>query len=483
MSSQQSRLLRPRRRTRVLFAPGALILVSALLYPRPAAARRYTLPELIARVNAHYPGVEAARAGVEVANAQLSQANRLWFPSGQLTFAITGSPDIQCRGPNGSSFVGETQQEREQNCVSTSANASLNNTNDISKTLPFHGVALNLGVTLTQPLYTFGKIEGAQHLAHAGIEAAHAQVDKDRSEVTLNVTKAYWGLKWARAAYGTLDDGAGRLRTWVKKINDSIDNGKSTFTENDLARLKIALDAAELATLDVDKAQLVALSAIRTLSGDGEADIDDSELDVADLQEQPVSFYEDAARVHRPEARLLAAGTKATHAMLEVQRASLIPDLGLIFGFNYGYAESVDDPQNAFMSHPNTLGASIALGIRYDLGIAGKLANIAKARADERVLQARRQQALGGIVVELETAWQETRAARKRADLLNHSEKVARGWYNAVDQSLNLGVAESRDLVDAARGYFELRLRHLQSIMDVNLAIAGLKQAAGTLVQ
>ena len=187
--------------------------------------------------------------------------------------------------------------------------------------------------------------------------------------------------------------------------------------------------------------------------------------------------------LHRPEARLLAAGLKASHAAVQLQRANLTPDIGLLFGFNYGYAESVDDPQNAFMSHPNAVGASIALGIRYDLGIAQKLASVNKAHADERVLQARRQQALGGITVEIETAWQETKAARKRSDLLNHSEKVARGWYNAVDQNMQLGVAESRDLVDAARGYFELRLRHLQSIMDVNLAIAGLKQAAGTLVQ
>jgi len=99
------------------------------------------------------------------------------------------------------------------------------------------------------------------------------------------------------------------------------------------------------------------------------------------------------------------------------------------------------------------------------------------------VQAARRRQALGNIALELEGAWLEARAARRRAELLGHSEKVARGWYNAVDQNLQVGVAESRDLVDAARNFFELRLRHLQSIMDVNMAIAGLKQAAGVLIQ
>ena len=56
-------------------------LVAALCraLPRRGATRS---PELIAKVNASYPGVQAAREGVEPADAQLSQANRLWWPTG-----------------------------------------------------------------------------------------------------------------------------------------------------------------------------------------------------------------------------------------------------------------------------------------------------------------------------------------------------------------------------------------------------------------
>ena len=48
-----------------------------------------------------------------------------------------------------------------------------------------------------------------------------------------------------------------------------------------------------------------------------------------------------------------------------------------------------------------------------------------------------------------------------------------------VDQLLQVGTVESKDLVDAARSYFELRLQHLSAIMDLNVALAGLKRAAG----
>ncbi len=96
-------------------------------------------------------------------------------------------------------------------------------------------------------------------------------------------------------------------------------------------------------------------------------------------------------------------------------------------------------------------------------------------------LDERRAQALGGIALEIENAWLETTTARKKSELLGHSEKVARGWLNSVDQAMNVGTGNARDLVEAARNYFELRLRHLQSMMDANMAQAQLKLATGQL--
>jgi outer membrane protein TolC len=478
MASLQSRPLLHTRGPQVPLA----VIVAALvaLAPQPAAARRYTLPELVAKVNAAYSGVQAARENVEAADAQMSQANRLWWPTGQLTFALTGSPEVRCFRTLYNSMnqpIGETPDTHD--CTHTNV-VDLRSGEQV---LPVHGVAFNLGINVVQPLYTFGKIESAKRLAKAGIEVARAQVDKDRADVTFNITRAYWLLKSSRAASAVLDDVRGRLKDWVKHINDEIDKGKTTYTENDLVRIKLALDTAELTALDVEKGKQLGLAGLRMLLDEADADIDDEELDFAEVTEQPLSFYEDAAVVHRPEARMLAAGMVAARANRQLQLANLMPDVGVAASFTYSFAQSVDNPDNAFMNHPNALGAGLALAIRYNLDVPMRLANHSKAAADERMAQQRRKQALGGISIEIENAWLEAHAARRRSELLNHSEKVARGWYNAVDQNLQVGVAESRDLVDAARSFFELRMRHLQSIMDANLATASLKQAAGVLVQ
>ena len=224
MDSSLSRPLRHIHRARVPLALVTLAVVA--LVPRPCAARRYTLGELIATVNAYYPGVQAAREGVDAADAQLSQAARLWWPTGQLTFGFTGSPQVRCIDPGtGKPWTqGGNQARALSNCLSTDV-VDLRSGEQV---LPYHGVAFNLGINLVQPLYTFGKIEAAKQAAAAGVDVARAQVDKDRAEVTFNVTRAYWLLKWARAATATLDDGISRLKEWIKKIDDDIDKGKST---------------------------------------------------------------------------------------------------------------------------------------------------------------------------------------------------------------------------------------------------------------
>ena len=64
------------------------------LFGSSAGAGRYTLEQLLAKVRSEYPGVQAARDAVDSADAQLSTATRLWAPSGEIRFGITGAPNV-----------------------------------------------------------------------------------------------------------------------------------------------------------------------------------------------------------------------------------------------------------------------------------------------------------------------------------------------------------------------------------------------------
>jgi outer membrane protein TolC len=466
-----------------------------LLLPSSAGATKYTLEQLLARVKSDYPGVNAARMNIDVADADLSAARRLWAPTGQLTFGFTLVPSIQCLspvydttknstpdatvGPGGKPLLDAQGMpvtvHDQSNCVTTNINPSQISTQSLTLVNP----AFKLDVSLLQPIYTFGKIEAAIKAAHAGQDAAQAQLAAAEADAVYNAVRAYWGIKAARAARATLDDGRNKVKEWVDKINDELEKGTGKYVEQDLMRLKIAVDTLGLSILQLQKAEQVALAALRTLSYDQSADVDDAELEVAETIQHPINYYEDAARVHRPEARLLDTAGTALHAQRKLRLAEMLPDLGLVGSFNWYYAENVDTPGNAFLNHPNSVGVGLALALRQPLDFALRLAAFDKARAQERAYEQQRKQALGGIALEIDKAYAEADEARKRQSLTAHGEKIARGWYNSVDQLLQVGTVESRDLVDAARNYFELRLQHLSAIMDLNVALAGLKRAAG----
>lgn len=453
-----------------------------MLCPLPAATARaavYTLDQLVTRARAQSAAVVAARESLGAAEAQVSEARRLLWPSGELNFGLTGSPTLRCADISGRIDPSETV--RENNCIRTNVVDLQRPSSSFSDVLPVHGAAFRLEVRLLQPLYTFGKISAAKNAALAGKEAAALAVDAARADVVLDVVRAYWGVKWARASQATLEDGRARLKEWVARVNQEVERGKSSYTEIDLLRLKLALDTADLSIGELERGGQIALAAVRTITADPQADIDTAEIEARDFAERPVSFYEDAARTHRPEARMLDAAGAASRAGRSLRVAELFPDFGLLGTLNWSFAQDADNPNNAFMSHPNGLGAGLFLVLRAPLDFAERLAHLDRARADERTVEAKRRLALGGIALDIERAYATLVEARKRLTTTAHGERTARSWLGAVEQNLELGTAESRDLVDAARSFFELRIRHLQALMDVNVAMASLERAAGLL--
>ncbi|HZS38721.1 MAG TPA: TolC family protein, partial [Polyangia bacterium] len=391
---------------------------------------------------------------------------------------ITGSPAVKCQVTDpatGDTVMNAPTAARLNHCDSTGGY----DIRSSDQFLPTHGVAFNLSLNLLQPLYTSGKIEAARGAARAGRDAAHTNVDVAKADATMNAVRAYWGLKVARAIIGTLEDGRDALKAWIEKVENDLAGNKPTYTQSDLARLKIAFDNAQLVITDMQRNQRIALAGVRTLVSEGDADIDEEEIDLVEIKDQPLSYYEDEARLHRPEARLLDAASSGAKNWKRLKVAELLPDFGLAINFSYGYAQSVESPSNAFMSHANFLGAGLFLVMHQPLDFAMRLARLDQARADERAMEWRRKQALGGIAWEIEGAYANLEEARRRFELTRHAEKVARGWYNVMNSQISGTPQDTRDLSEAARNYFELRIRHLQSIMDVNVALAALHRATG----
>jgi multidrug efflux system outer membrane protein len=445
--------------------PRALLaLLVSLLLPvaaRPAAAKAYTLPELLELARKASPSVAAGVSQTAQIEAQLSEARRSWLPSGELLSVVAPVPEIRC-------FPSR------ENCTQTNiSEASLN----------LKGVFTRTELKLVQPVYTFGKIAAGIDAAEAGIAASKSRENGIIAEVELNVRRAYWGAKLAREILETVKDGMSYLDQAQAQIEKNLKEGTGTSTVTDRLRLQVMRADVDGRVLEADKLRSTALSGLRALLGPespADLDVDPEPLEVANVPERPLAQYEEQARLSRPEVVALNYLVISKRALADFERRKQYPDLVLIGTATYAFASSIDNPKNAFFNDPfNTASAGLAAALRMPLDVFARNARAAKVRAEAEEAVHRRREALGGIAFEVDRAHADLVEAQKRLKVMQVGEKRSKAWITAVAQNFAAGLAETKDFSDALLSFFQFRVKVLQATFDVNLASASLGRAVG----
>jgi outer membrane protein TolC len=375
---------------------------------------------------------------------------------------------------------------RESNCLRTTV-VSLNSNapgSSLADIAPIHGLLLRLDVNLNQELFSFGRLEAAIASAQAGLRTARGNLEREQADLAYRAHKAYFGLKAARAAVDTINDGLTRLQKWIDDVDAQLSGkNQARYSESDLARLKVAREVGRLQLLDQQRNLDYAAEALRFLTSDPDAVVDDGELtlsDPADLDE--LAGWLARAQRSRPEVHLLHAGEASVHAARWARLADLLPDLSFTSYLGFGYATSIDTPQNYFFNRPNFLNATLGLQLLQPLDLGVRAARYQQARHEEQATRARSRQAIGDYSTEIAKALADWQEAKERAKASAHGERIARGWYHAVDESANAGLQrDGRELVEVLQHYFTFRLRSFQALYDANVALAWLRRTAGEL--
>ncbi len=447
-----------------------------------AQARAYTLDELVELAKVHNQGLAAGAQATAAIEARLSEARRSWQPSGELTSILAPSPNLTCNDPP--QFVrdarpaGTSESEwRRQNCVGTNQSDFRLNVKDIG------GILTRTTINLVQPIYTFGKISAGIDAARAGVAASRSREKALQGDLVFEIRRAYWGRKVAREVLDTLNDGLGYISDAEKTLTDNLKKGEGGSQE-DRFRLLILHGEADARVLEAGRLSNLAGYGLRALIGaeaPADLEVDADELRASEVPVKELASYEDDARASRPELEALNRLVLAKQALAELERRKQLPDVVLIGSFTYAYSNSVDDPRNFFYSDPfNTRSVAVAAALRMPLDLGVKNARAALAQAEAEEIRHKRQEAQQGILFEVRRAHAEVVEARARSKILERTAKAGKGWITSVLQKQALGLAETRDFGDALGNFFQYRIRYLQSLFDVNVAVAALSRAVGT---
>ena len=466
------------------WATAAATTLALVLGARAADARKMTLPELLEMARQASPGIQAAGAATEAMEAQVSEARRNWLPQGDLLSLLAPSPNIHCQRyqqavdpVTGQPTGNLTYVPDVSNCVNT--NATEARLSQVSWTRVF----TRTEVKIIQPVWDFGKISAGIAAARAGIGLSQEKQNGARADVELNVRRAYWGMKLAREALDMLDTGSGYVDDAQKKLDQDLEKGTGSTSVTDKLRMRTVRAEVDARVLEAKRGQMLARDGMRVLLGaqaPDDIDVDDDDFVPVDVKDHPVTYYEDLARYNRPEARLLDYAVKAKSALADLERRKEYPDLVLIGSGAFAFAQDVDNPQNAFLSHYfNSTAFGVAAGLRMQLDLGPRIARAARTRAEAEEMGWRRAEALGGIQLEVRKAYGEMTEALERLKAVQKGEKASKSWISAVAQNFAVGLAESRDFTDALIAYFNMHFRYLQAIYDYNIAVAVLTRATG----
>jgi outer membrane protein TolC len=87
--------------------------------------------------------------------------------------------------------------------------------------------------------------------------------------------------------------------------------------------------------------------------------------------------------------------------------------------------------------------------------------------------------ALGGIAVEVENAYATAVEADNRERHYDSAEHRAKQWIVTVQDAVELGTKNERDLMEPLRAYVDARVNHVFSLMDLNVAQSELARVSG----
>jgi outer membrane protein TolC len=417
------------------------------------SAAGYTLERCIELTLRNYPRIQEARARLSYRRQQQLQSYSQPYSEFNVTGGLGLAPQV-------------------------SGTALYSPNTDVALTSHM-GVGWNIGLDAVVPLYTFGKITNLWDAAAGQVKVAEQDVEKEKNNVKQDVRRAYYGVQLARDAIALMNEAESRIDKYLGTLEKKVKSGDG----DEVAFYKLKMNRADLTARHSEARQkeAIALASLKFLTGVA-GDLPLPELPLTPVRRAlgPLASYLSAARLHRPEINMARAGLTAREAQVRMEQAKYYPDIGLGLSARWAKAPGITDQQNPFVHDSiNVLFYGAALVLRYKLDFLPNAARVAQAQAQLEELRATERYALGGVGVEVETAYREAEDAQRRLDAYSEAAAYAKKWLILVQQGIDVGTNDEEDIVDPAKEWALKRFAVMSATFDYNVAVGKLAQATG----
>ncbi|MGZ6140250.1 MAG: TolC family protein [Myxococcaceae bacterium] len=345
------------------------------------------------------------------------------------------------------------------------------------------GPFIRVEVNALQPLWTWGRIDAANDAAAAGIVARKELVDETSNAIRNRVLDLVMGIRLTTKLLAIGADVQAALKDADARVQKSLKANDGEISPEDRYRIEIFRSQLTQRIADGDRTLRMARVGLAATLGMKPEQLqlrDDPLPDTSQVRAPDLALALSDAVQQRPDLKALDAGILAKEAEVRAARAELLPQVGLVGQFAYGVAPGRDIIGNPYVGdYFNALTVGGALVIRQNLSFWTVITAADKKQSELNTLRKQRAGAVRAIQVEVENGVAELTAAITKREAAAKAVAAGRSWFRSATLNFGVGVGDSRDLIDAYRGYSEAQYGDAQATFDLLAAQNRLNRVTG----
>lgn len=328
------------------------------------------------------------------------------------------------------------------------------------------------GISITQPLYTGGRIIAGNKLARIGQESAAENIKKVRMEVIAEVDKAYWNYIAVRQKVRMMETYRTQMDTLYHQVETTVATGMGTNNE----LLRITTKRSEI-NYQLQKAQngseLCRLALCHVLGESFETQI--VPTDTLIFITAPEQLDESIA--FRPEVKLLKQQIAAQEQQIKIARGNILPQIGLSAGYAYYGNIKLNgmtaDPQGNYIPFTQKLDDGIGLvmaSVSFPVFHWGEgLKKVKKAKLDLQNARLDLQQNSRLLTIELRQAIQNLTNGYHLVQTAELGSKQAEENLRVIRNRYTNGLSTLTDLLDAQSQWQQAESNRIESLTQYKI--------------
>lgn len=326
------------------------------------------------------------------------------------------------------------------------------------------------------PVYTGGRLDALERAARTEANAAGDDLAAARSDLILEISRAYWNVVTATESLHVVEQAVVRIEAHARDVRNQLDAGlvppnEVLSVEAQASRQRmLAVQAA--AARDVAEAELA-----RLVGASPGTPIETAEpAEPGPAASASIDALIETARRQRPERAALLKRVTAAEARTRAAVGSERPTLAVAGGVDYANPNPRIFPREGVWRTSWDAGVNLTWPI-FDGGRAR--GEMAEAAAAGRAARERLDEFDAALSVEVRQRQREVDASRAAMAAATDAVRSATEARRVVGERFTAGVATSTDVLDAQVALLQAELDRTQAIASAHLADARLARALG----